>query len=182
MITEDGEVIQFINKQNLDYLEAMDVHEQDNYQTEKELAEQMGQKLPDKPQRRVIPISFEQLINLDFDEIEKMDGKDLTEEFNKITDKLCEENLNEARKLLEEEERQAYESHIDVKKELSSKEEMQLYLTLNKEGFSPMQIRAIMPLVTILDTETIYSYFSTDMSVEDIKDCVEIFMPEKEIL
>ena len=182
MITEDGEVIRFINKQRLDYLEAMDAHEQNDYQTEKELAKQMGKKPPDKPQRRVIPMSFEQLMSLDLDEFEQMDSKDLLEEFNKITEELCEENLNEARSLLEEEERQAYESHIDVKKELGSKEEIQLYLTLNKEGFSPMQIRAIMPLATMFDTETIYSYFSPDMSIEDIRDCVEIFMPEKEIL
>ena len=182
MITEDGEVIRFINKQRLDYLEAMDAHEQNDYQTEKELAKQMGKKPPDKPQRRVIPMSFEQLMSLDVDEFEQMDSKDLLEEFNKITEELCEENLNEARNLLEEEERQAYESHIDIKKELGSKEEIQLYLTLNKEGFSPMQIRAIMPLATMFDTETIYSYFSPDMSIEDIRDCVEIFMPEKEIL
>ena len=142
----------------------------------------MGKKPPDKPQRRVIPMSFEQLMSLDLDEFKEMDSKDLLEEFNKITEELCEENLNEARSLLEEEERQAYESHIDVKKELGSKEEIQLYLTLNKEGFSPMQIRAIMPLATMFDTETIYSYFSPDMSIEDIRDCVEIFMPEKEIL
>lgn len=182
MITEDGEVIQFINKQNLDYLEAMDAHEQNDYQTEKELAKQRGEKPPDKPQRRVISMSLEQLINVDFDEFEKMDSKDFAEEFNKITEDLCEENLKEAKKVLQEEERQSYENHIDVKKELGSKEEIQLYLTLNKEGFSPMQIRTIMPLVESFDIETIYSYFSPDMSIEDIRDCVEIFMPEKEIL
>ena len=124
---------------------------------------------------RVIPMTFEQLMSLDTDEFENINSKDLTEEFEKITETLCEENLNEARSLLEQEERQAYENHIDVKKELSSKEEIKLYLTLNKEGFSPMQIRAIIPLVESFDIETICNYFSPEMSIEDIKDCVELF-------
>ncbi len=175
IVTEDGEVIRFVDKQGTDYLKAIDEHEQNDYQIEEELAKQMGQKPPDKPQRRVIPMSFEQLMNIDFDEFEKMDGKDLTDEFEKITETLCEENLNEARSFLEQEERQAYENHIDVKKELSSKEEIKLYLTLNKEGFSPMQIRAIIPLVESFDIETICNYFSPEMSIDDIKDCVELF-------
>ncbi len=181
IITEDGERIRFIDKQELGYLKAMDAHEQNNYQIEKELAEQKGENPPDRPRCRVIPMSFEQIISLDFDEFENMDSKDLTEEFEKITEALCEENLNQARSLLEQEERQAYENHIDVKKELSSKEETQLYLILNKEGFSPMQIRAIMPLVESFDIETICNYFSPEMSIENIKDCVEVFMPENNI-
>ncbi len=176
IITEGGEHIQFIDKQKLGYLKAMDTYEQGNYRTEKEIAKQTGGKLPDKPRRRVIPITFEQLMSLDMDEFENMDGKDVTQEFEKITEALCEENLNQARSLLEQEERQAYENHIDVKKELSSKEETQLYLILNKEGFSPMQIRAIMPLVESFDIETICNYFSPEMSIENIKDCVEVFM------
>ena len=181
IITEDGERIRFIDKQGLDYLRAIDAHEQENYKIEKELAKQTGGKLPDKPQHRVIPMSFEQIISLDFDEFENMDSKDVTQEFEKITEDLCEENLNEAKSLLEQEERQAYENHIDVKKELSSKEETQLYLILNKEGFLPMQIRAIMPLVESFDIETICNYFSPEMSIENIKDCVEVFMPEHDI-
>ncbi len=181
IITEDGERIRFIDKQGLDYLRAIDAHEQENYKIEKELAKQTGGKLPDKPQHRVIPMSFEQIISLDFDEFENIDSKDVTQEFEKITEDLCEENLNEAKSLLEQEERQAYENHIDVKKELSSKEETQLYLILNKEGFLPMQIRAIMPLVESFDIETICNYFSPEMSIENIKDCVEVFMPEHDI-
>ena len=38
-----------------------------------------------------------------------------------------------------------------------------------------MQIRAIIPLVESFDIETICNYFSPEMSIEDIKDCVELF-------
>ena len=67
-----------------------------------------------------------------------------------------------------------YHENINVKEELGSKEETQIYLRLKNEGFSAPQIRLILPLASLYSEDKILTYFNADMSEDDIKDCVDL--------
>jgi len=172
--TDNDEMIRFIDRQMLTHFEAVDAQKMREYVVEKEVAEKTGEDMPQKPERKVFQLSYEQLMTLDLEQLENMDNDSLRNNFDRITEELCASNLIRAKEALEEKEKAVYENHIDVKKELNTKEETELYLLLNKKGFSAMQIRAVMPLASVINNETICNYFTPDMALEDITDCVEI--------
>ena len=67
-----------------------------------------------------------------------------------------------------------HRENINIKEELKTPEQGKVYMRLNKEGFIAEQIRLILPLADTYSEDKIISYFSSDMSNEDIEDCVNL--------
>lgn len=164
--------IEFISDDKFAMLQSQDKIMTDEYNTQVKIADISGTEAPEKPNTYIKNISFEQLLQLDIE--------DITEEINLneiISEEQMEENEQKCRYMIEEQEKQEHESHIDIKTELEDKEEAFLVARLMKEGFSVPQQRILLGFYRTsngIDEDTILYYFSPDMGIHDMQDYVDV--------
>ena len=169
---KSGSDIEFVSPDKMALLRSSDKIIMDEYKTQVKIADISGFEKPEEPETSIIKLSFEQLMQLELDED--------TGEFNLddvISAEEMEENNQTCLDMIEEEDEEEKENHIDVKNELNDKEEAFLVAKLSKEGFSVPQQRALLNFYrsgNSIDEETIIFYFSPDMSLEDMNDYITV--------
>lgn len=172
IVDGNGSAVKFLDNSMLNHLIAMDNQDMNEYKTEKYVAEVSGNEPPAEPKKRVIQLTFDELMAIDLDQFSE---ENFQEEFIDFVSsdqvKKNDEAVADEQERLEEE---YYRENIDVKEELNTKEETQIFLRLKNEGFSAPQIRLILPLSSIYSEDKILAYFNSDMSEEDIRDCVDL--------
>lgn len=128
---------------------------------------------PDKPEYKVCNIDWLELMNLDIDALDEDTELSMDDIIS------ADEIRNNFRKALEEAEsveEQNRANHIDVKSEISSRQELELMLYLSKNGYDVPKQRLLISLMhtSQLDTDTILDYFSPDMPYEDMQSYTEM--------
>ena len=172
IVDKNGTAVKFLENSVLEHLIAMDNQDMKEYKTEKYVAEVSGAEIPAEPKKRVIQLTFDELMAID---LEQFSEDNFQEEF--IDFVFAEQTEKNDKAVIEEQEQlkeEYYHENINVKEELGSKEETQIYLRLKNEGFSAPQIRLILPLASLYSEDKILTYFNADMSEDDIKDCVDL--------
>ena len=162
-------------EKELSHMMKLDEKDQREYKIEYDICMKTGDPLPEKPPQRVFTLTVEELMSIDVDEID--DDFDITDY---ISDEEMEENERRCQEEYEREVEEEYNSKIDIKKELKTPMQAELYLRLTKEEFSVPQIRTIMQLVKeneeFYTVDMILNYFSPNMEVEDMQDCIELLV------
>jgi type IV secretory pathway TraG/TraD family ATPase VirD4 len=172
IVDKNGTAVKFLENSVLEHLIAMDNQDMKEYKTEKYVAEVSGAEIPAEPKKRVIQLTFDELMAID---LEQFSEDNFQEEFIDFVS--AEQTEKNDKAVIEEQEQlkeEYYHENINVKEELGSKEETQIYLRLKNEGFSAPQIRLILPLASLYSEDKILAYFNADMSEDDIKDCVDL--------
>lgn len=164
--------IEFVAQEKLDMLKSKDKLMLDEYNTQLKISDISGTEKPEKPDTFIKSITFEQLMNLEID--------DVTGDLNIdeiISDAEMNDNEQACLNEIKEQEQQEYESHIDVKSELTSNDEVKLILKLGKEGYSVPQQRLLLGLYRAspeYDEDVILNYFTPDMDENDMEECIDI--------
>lgn len=170
------ENIEFVPASTVNHYNAMDKKDLEEWKIKCEIARAEGKDLPPKPRLRVINITLEQLeneidlSNVTDDDIQSIDWNEI------ISEEEMQQNMEERMEQIEEEEREYHENNIDIKKEIHGADQTKLFLLLRKDGFDAQQIRSILRLCEKYDNDEIISYFSPDMDLEEIDQCIEIMM------
>lgn len=172
------EPAKFVNLSTVNHYRAMDNIAYEEWKKEKMVCEKIGKEAPKEPERNVITITPEGLLNMDLDKIiaEAEMGTDITSLITPEEMKKNEERVRgEIKETIEEERRE----NIDTSTELKSKEDTKIYLRLKKEGYSAECIRELLRLSHESEEFTediITSYFTPDMDVEEMKSVIDLLI------
>lgn len=177
---ESDEEIKILSAVDLEHMRALDQKDYEEYKKEAYVCSKTGKEQPEKPKRRVIEIDFEDLIAIDFEKLESEinEGTDLS---SLLSEAEMKANLIREQELESRRKQEEYETTINVRKELHTPEEARLYLRLKREGYSVPSIRAILRLIRESNAYTediVVSYFSPDMEIDEIEECIEVLLEE----
>lgn len=157
----------FVDEAELTHLELMDKKEMTRYKDEAKIAELLGEDMPEKPERHIFHMTFEELGKL----VEKLDEDPESIMF------LDEELLNKTREELEEQlrkeelERQEQEKlHVNIN-DLKTPEQAITFAKLKKAGFKEPQMKCILQLAEKkrMTTEEILGTFDCQMDMETVE-------------
>lgn len=170
IVDEEGYSIDFLDNSMLEHLIAKDKQTLKEYNTEKYVAEISGEAEPEKPKPNVLEIELSQLLAMNLDSF-----SDSEEEFKQqLIDYVNAEQVEQNDEIEAQHQAQLKRENINIKEELTTPEQGKVYLRLKKEGFDAEQIRIILPLADTYSDDKLVSYFASDMSYEDIEDCVNL--------
>lgn len=174
IVDKDSSSVNFLDNSFLEHLIAMDNQAMKEYETEKYVADISGEEEPEKPRQNVIQIEFSQLMAMDLDSFSDSEDE-FKQEFIDYVNKDQVAKNDEVEANNQEQLKEKYHrENINIKEELKTPEQGKVYMLLKKEGFTAEQIRLILPLAETYSEDKIISYFSNDMSNEDIEDCVNL--------
>lgn len=174
IVDKDGSSVNFLDNSFLEHLIAMDNQTIKEYEIEKYVADVSGEEEPQKPRQNVIQVEFSQLMAMDLDSFSDSEDE-FKQEFIDYVNKDQVAKNDEVEANNQEQLKEKYHrENINIKEELKTPEQGKVYMLLKKEGFTAEQIRLILPLAEIYSEDKIISYFSNDMSNEDIEDCVNL--------
>lgn len=177
---KDGEEsLEFVPMSKVKHMQAIDNIAMEEYKKEKLVCEKIGKTPPSEPIPNVINITPEMLLSIDFDELEQevSMGMDIDKY---LTDEVLAENKKRIDAEYESAIEEYHETHLDIKGELSSPEDAKLYLKLSREGYSVPAIRELLKLSRAskdFTDDIIVSYFTPEMDVNEVRECVELLIP-----
>lgn len=187
---EDYSKYELLNASQVNQLKAMDEMEQKEYETELKVSEITGEKPPEKPRKRVVNFTLEDLMSLD---LENMDNEDVFEFDESLIEKnrelhrqsITENNGEKEIKKIDE----YIESNITIKKKeirkankpqtFSNTKEALIFLKLRHSGYEDSQIKQILRLVRVnqkYPEEKVMEMFNANMDSEVIESLVNAYL------
>jgi type IV secretion system protein VirD4 len=174
---KDGTGVRIIDGIELDVLKRNDAYAMKEYEEEKYVAEMTGENEPERPKMSMIELSFDELMQLDIDELEQnepfldLDLELLERNRRKIQENYYEENVSEDDTNIASLDSNDKDT-LDV---FGSAADAMQCMTLMRKGYSMEQVTSIMRLTKKhknLTTEKIEDLMSRDMSIDEIESMV----------
>lgn len=163
--------VDFVDYADMKHLMLLDEKDRKYYEREKKVAEQTGGKMPEKKEKRVLELTYPELVSLS----EKLDQ--LQDTSVRLDETLIEEARASALKQVEEQEeteKLKAESEIHAQ-DFHTPEEAILYTKLKKKHFGTAQIKLLLDLTEhkLYREDEILKQFDASMDVQTVRFMVD---------
>ncbi len=182
--------IKLVDRTKIDMLRAEDERNQKEYENEKRIAELTGGTVPEPPKKHVIDVSLEELLVMTLEqssadeqlkewskELQSDEADERMDEYVENVLQECYEDGSENSKYYEmiaEDESEDAESEKNESERGEPEKKAVAFKELLSMGYSPEQLRLLVPLTSEYSAERIYNMLSPDMDVPTMELMIEL--------